>query len=151
MAGIDPEAGRRESEVAGFGDAAREEDRTLARWQIGAVSLDCADHKQLGMFYSRLLDTDIVFETDGLCALRVGPVLLAVKGVPNYSPPTWPDPSRPQQEHLDFVVDDLDTAEVVALEAGATKAAVQPAPNNWRVMIDPAGHPFCLNAHIPDW
>lgn len=136
-------------EAAGSGDAAREGNRTLARWQIGAISLDCADHKQLGIFYSRLLETDIVYETDEFCALRVGALLLALKRVPDYSPPTWPEPSRPQQEHFDFAVDDLDTAEALALEAGASKATVQPAPNNWRVMFDPAGHPFCLNAHIP--
>lgn len=122
----------------------------MARWRIGAIALDCADHKQLGEFYSRLLDTEIVYEMDGLCLLRVGAVWLATKRVPNYSPPTWPDSARPQQEHFDFAVDDLDAAEAVALEAGATKATVQPAPNSWRVMLDPAGHPFCLNGQLPD-
>jgi catechol-2,3-dioxygenase len=122
----------------------------LARWRIGAVALDCDDHKQLGMFYSRLLDTDIVYETDGLCLLRVDGLWLATKRVPNYSPPTWPDPAGPQQEHFDFAVEDLDAAEAVALEAGASKATLQPAPDHWRVMLDPAGHPFCLNAHLPD-
>ena len=122
----------------------------MARWRIGAIALDCADHKQLGMFYSRLLDTEIVYETDTLCLLRVDALWLATKQVPNYSPPTWPDPARPKQEHFDFAVDDLDAAEVVALEAGATKATVQPAPDDWRVMLDPAGHPFCLNVRPPD-
>jgi hypothetical protein len=73
-----------------------------------------------------------------------------LKTTEDYLPPTWPDRTRLQQEHLDFAVDDLDAAEEVAVAAGARKAAFQPAPQNWRVMIDPAGHPFCLNGQIPD-
>jgi hypothetical protein len=38
----------------------------------------------------------------------------------------------------------LDGAEAAVLRLGATKAAVQPRPDSFRVMIDPAGHPFCL-------
>jgi hypothetical protein len=30
------------------------------------------------------------------------------------------------------------------LALGARKADVQPAPDNFRVYLDPAGHPFCL-------
>jgi hypothetical protein len=47
--------------------------------------------------------------------------------------------------HLDFAVaDDLDAAEARAIELGATKVGEQPNPDRWRVLIDPAGHPFCL-------
>ena len=49
-----------------------------------------------------------------------------------------------QQAHLDFDVSDLDEAEAEALAIGATKAVIQPSPNDWRVLLDPAGHPFCL-------
>lgn len=122
----------------------------MARWRIGAVVLDCEDHARLGSFYSELLGTEIVYQTDTFCALRVDSTWLLVKSVPNYLPPTWPDTSHPQQEHLDFAVDDLDSAEQVALAAGARKAVMQPAPDSWRVMLDPAGHPFCLNGQIPD-
>jgi hypothetical protein len=114
------------------------------------VAIDCDDHRRLGAFYSELLDTEIVHETDSLCALRVGAVWLLIKTVPDYSRPTWPEGAHPQQEHLDFSVGDLDSAEGAAIAAGARKAAFQPAPGSWRVMIDPAGHPFCLNSQIPD-
>jgi hypothetical protein len=39
------------------------------------------------------------------------------------------------------------TAEAERL--GARPAATQPAPDRWRVMFDPAGHPFCLTTQIP--
>jgi hypothetical protein len=45
--------------------------------------------------------------------------------------------------HLDIRVEKLDDAVQRALAAGATLADFQPQLDN-RVMIDPAGHPFCL-------
>jgi hypothetical protein len=48
------------------------------------------------------------------------------------------------QLHLDFSVDNLDRAEVIALELGATRFNTQPDPEHFRVFADPAGHPFCL-------
>lgn len=37
-----------------------------------------------------------------------------------------------------------------ALRLGARRAAEQPDPDRWRVMLDPAGHPFCLTTQIPE-
>ena len=45
--------------------------------------------------------------------------------------------------HLDFEVDDLDEAVEHAKAVGATVASYQPQ-ELVRVMLDPAGHPFCL-------
>jgi hypothetical protein len=126
------------------------EGETVTRWRIGAVALDCDDHRRLGRFYSELLDTEIVHEADTFCALRVDGTWLLLKEIAGYSSPTWPDTTIPQQEHLDFAVDDLDVAEEIAIAAGARRAEHQPAPESWRVMLDPAGHPFCLNGQIPD-
>jgi glyoxalase superfamily protein len=61
-----------------------------------------------------------------------------------YRPPTWPDSEVAKQIHLDLAVDDLDAAEAEATRLGARRAETQPTPNKWRVMLDPAGHPFCL-------
>jgi hypothetical protein len=45
--------------------------------------------------------------------------------------------------HFDFQVGDLDSAVAEAVELGATLAMSQPQ-ENVRVLLDPAGHPFCL-------
>jgi len=45
--------------------------------------------------------------------------------------------------HFDFQVGDLDSAVPEADALGATVAAHQPQ-ENVRVLLDPAGHPFCL-------
>ncbi|MDT7843350.1 VOC family protein [Streptomyces justiciae] len=67
-------------------------------------------------------------------------------GVPStgHRPPRWPDQTVPQQSHLDFTVDDLDEAERQLLQLGARKPEHQPHEDRWRVLTDPAGHPFCL-------
>ncbi|HEX5495610.1 MAG TPA: VOC family protein [Mycobacteriales bacterium] len=59
--------------------------------------------------------------------------------------PVWPSVSGRQHitAHLDIPVDDLDAAVARALEAGGTLAEYQPQ-EQVRVMLDPAGHPFCL-------
>lgn len=45
--------------------------------------------------------------------------------------------------HLDFAVNQLEEAVQYAVSCGAT-VAEQQFSEHWRVMIDPAGHPFCL-------
>jgi hypothetical protein len=59
--------------------------------------------------------------------------------------PVWPAGPGDQhmQMHLDIEVDDLDAACAEAVAAGATLAEFQPQ-DDVRVLIDPAGHPFCL-------
>ena len=73
-----------------------------------------------------------------------GATALAALRVADYLPPTWPDPAVPKQLHLDLAVSDLDAAEAEAVRLGARRADEQLQPTQWRVMLDPAGHPFCL-------
>lgn len=52
--------------------------------------------------------------------------------------------------HLDLAAADLDAAQAHALNLGAVLAPEQPSPDRWRVLLDPAGHPFCLSAQLLD-
>jgi len=72
-----------------------------------------------------------------------GGATLAFQLAPDHRPPVWPSDDRPQQLHLDFVVDDLDEGERHVLAIGGRKAETQPG-EGFRVFLDPAGHPFCL-------
>jgi catechol 2,3-dioxygenase-like lactoylglutathione lyase family enzyme len=63
--------------------------------------------------------------------------------------PVYPGAAGEQgmQLHLDFWVEDLEAGVAWAKECGASEAAQQPEgrdPSRLRVMLDPAGHPFCL-------
>ncbi|MGH3505173.1 MAG: VOC family protein [Nocardioidaceae bacterium] len=59
--------------------------------------------------------------------------------------PVWPAASNAQQMmlHLDFEVTDLDAATAHAIRLGAEVAERQPQ-DDVRILLDPAGHPFCL-------
>ena len=42
------------------------------------------------------------------------------------------------------MVDDLDEAGAILLAAGAAQPDFQPGEGRFRVLTDPAGHPFCI-------
>ena len=92
----------------------------------------------------------MAFSSDEFVAVKLDRGWLAAVRVPDYVPPTWPDGPIPKQMHLDLSVDDLEEAEARALRLGAREADAQPAPERWRVLLDPAGRPFCLSTQIPE-
>ena len=118
--------------------------------RLGAVSIDAADPGPVARFYQELLGLKVHFESPRFVALSGGPTLLTFQQVPDLPPPDWPDGVIPKQMHLDLAVDDLDATERRAIALGARKAGTQPRPDVFRVLIDPAGHPFCLSNAIPE-
>ena len=110
----------------------------------GCVSLDCDDPLELGSFWARVLGGEVAFQSEKTVIVRSDWVWLAALKVDDYRPPTWPANGVPKQIHLDLSVEDLDAAAVEAVQAGARIAVSQPSPEHWRVLLDPAGHPFCL-------
>jgi hypothetical protein len=118
--------------------------------RLGAVSLDATDPGPLARFYQDLLGLHVYFDSPDFVALSGASVLLTIHRVSDLQPADWPTGPVPKQIHLDLSVDDLDLAEKAAIALGAIKADVQPTAERWRVMIDPAGHPFCLSNAIPE-
>jgi catechol 2,3-dioxygenase-like lactoylglutathione lyase family enzyme len=112
--------------------------------RLGAVAVDCPDPAALGDFYRDVLGATVVRSTPDLAVVSVPGILLTFERIGNYLAPTWPGGQTPKQLHLDFSVDDLDAEEARIVALGATKADVQPDPHNWRVLLDPAGHPLCI-------
>ncbi|MFE1596994.1 VOC family protein [Nocardia sp. NPDC058705] len=114
--------------------------------ELVAISLDCADPEELAEFYHRATGFELHPESDSEFAglNRADGLFLGFQRVENYHAPQWPDQAVPQQIHLDFKVEDLDLAEVMLLQLGATKPEHQPVGDKGCVLIDPAGHPFCI-------
>ena len=118
--------------------------------RLAAVSLDAHDPSVLSSFYQELLGLEVSYETPDFVALKGAPTLITIQRVSDLPPVSWPEGPIPKQIHLEFGVDDLDLAERAAIDVGARLAEVQPSPDRWRVMLDPAGHPFCLTTLVPE-
>jgi catechol 2,3-dioxygenase-like lactoylglutathione lyase family enzyme len=128
------------------------------RMDVTSVTIGAPDPRKLAAFYARMLDWPIAVEEpprpghppeDGWAQLRppdgkIGPNL-SFEYEAQYTAPVWPSAAGKQHitVHLDIAVKNLDVAVAWAIEAGATLADYQPQ-ENVRVMLDPAGHPFCL-------
>jgi Glyoxalase-like domain len=118
--------------------------------RLAGVSLDCPDPRSLAEFYRALLDLEVAVASDDFVALKGTGIWLTTQRVDEHRAPVWPGADVPKQMHLEMAVRDLDDAERAAIALGATKADTQPSPDRWRVLIDPAGHPFCVTTLIPD-
>lgn len=119
--------------------------------RLGSISLDCAEPVPLAEFWAGLLGGEVGFSSENFVAVKLDRVWLATTKVDDYQPPQWPNGTVPKQLHLDLAVDDLEDAVDEALRLGAVKCDVQPAPDRYVVMLDPAGHPFCLTTQIPEF
>ncbi|MDR1822163.1 MAG: hypothetical protein LBQ91_06990 [Oscillospiraceae bacterium] len=119
--------------------------------QLGCVTLDSANAEELADFYQKLLglttrftNTDDGVKFVGLTDEAKGLILLFQEDG-SYVKPVWPTEQGQQQQmaHLDFFSEDLEKDVNHALACGAKLAQTQYS-DKWRVMLDPAGHPFCI-------
>ncbi|AXX30885.1 VOC family protein [Actinosynnema pretiosum subsp. pretiosum] len=115
--------------------------------KLTATVLDTTDPKGLALFYGALLGWEIATDEEQWVTLRdpAGGAGLAFQTEPAHRPPVWPAAEGDQRMmmHLDVEVTDLAAGVARALELGAVLAEHQPQADV-RVLLDPAGHPFCL-------
>jgi catechol 2,3-dioxygenase-like lactoylglutathione lyase family enzyme len=119
---------------------------------LASISIDCPDPDALAPFYRDLLGLEEAFASPDrgvICLAGAGPVLTLMR-VDEFVAPSWPRGPQHQQMHLDLAVDDLESAVPAAIVLGAREAEYQPAPDKWRILLDPVGHPFCLSTVRPD-
>jgi hypothetical protein len=114
--------------------------------RLAMMTLDCAEVAPVAEFWSAFLGWTQVMGDGENYAMLAGPdggAALGFGKVDHYQPPAWPNEKGSKQFHFDVAVDDIPVAEARAIELGA--APVDPQPGEtWRVLRDPAGHPFCL-------
>ena len=114
-----------------------------------AVTFDCHDPAEMARFYGQVLDLPVLFSSDHFVLLgQEGAPGLGFNRLDDYRRPTWPDPAQEKQAHIELGVDDLDEAQTRLLALGATEPPTQPEPDRWRVLLDPAGHPFCISTQV---
>ena len=122
-----------------------------------SVVFECTDPDRSARFWEALLgferhhaDSDWATIADPGDGRR----RLSFQHVPDHTPPTWPGRDRPQQAHIDVLVDDLDAADARVVDLGAqrlTDDVVVHEDESFRVYADLDGHPFCLIEQVaPD-
>jgi catechol 2,3-dioxygenase-like lactoylglutathione lyase family enzyme len=121
--------------------------RSRSKGMWWGAAIEAPEPGALAAFYSRLLDWPVAHEEPGTAILKPpqDSVFLVFQLAEDYVPPVWP-PADGQQRpmmHFDIQVDDLDAAVDEAVALGARLADSQPN-DSVRVLLDPAGHPFCL-------
>ena len=123
---------------------------TRPNLRVNAVCIDCADADELATFYVRLFGWEVLAGGGDWIKVgaRAGGIELNIQAEAWYQPPVWPE--RPgaltKMLHFEVETNDVPAAVAHALSVGAREAP-QPDgrdPATLRVMLDPAGHPFCL-------
>jgi catechol 2,3-dioxygenase-like lactoylglutathione lyase family enzyme len=123
------------------------------RFIWNAVCIDCApgDFENVVAFYRDMLQMPVYSRDDGWAAMghSGGGMDISVQAEDWYVRPVWPEqlPQPAKMMHFEIRVDNVEAAVARAIECGASEASPQPAdrdPSKLRVMLDPAGHPFCL-------
>jgi catechol 2,3-dioxygenase-like lactoylglutathione lyase family enzyme len=111
------------------------------------VVIDCPNPAGLAAFYSELLGQPVTYRSEDWVVVAKNDTTsgIAFQRAPDHQPPQWLDPARPQQFHLDVMVDDVNAARPRVLELGAQMLSAES-----NVYADPAGHPFCLIPR-PGW
>jgi catechol 2,3-dioxygenase-like lactoylglutathione lyase family enzyme len=121
------------------------------RWN--AVCVDCSptELEKVVALYAAMLGLEVTDVDGGWVALvdPAGGMGINVQADDAYVRPVWPaaPPAQSMMMHFEIEVDDVAAAVARAVSLGATEAEPQPAdrdPGLLRVMLDPAGHPFCL-------
>lgn len=119
--------------------------------KLYTTTVDCKNAYELAKFYAALLDWELPYYDEEYAVIAPpGANQGSYPGISfqqndEYVPPVWPCTPDAQQQmtHLDFAVNNLEAAVKHAVACGATEANAQ-FSDSWRVMLDPAGHPFCL-------
>ncbi len=134
----------------------------LAHTRFRGPVIDARDAVELARFYAALLGWTVKDEAAGeggswaLIESPSGELKMEFQGAADYTPPVWPNAAGEQQMmmHIDIAVEVIGGDEDPhsrffalvdhAVSLGARVAAHQPRPDQFTVLLDPAGHPLCL-------
>lgn len=111
--------------------------------KLAMVTLDAQDAAALGDFWSKVLGWPVAYSDENYAMLTGPSHALGIGTISDYKQPDWPDDGH-KQFHLELATDDVEAAAARCVELGAERADPQPG-ETWVVLLDPAGHPFCIS------
>lgn len=120
---------------------------------LGAIVLDSANSNELADFYAKLIGGVKVVQDEEWIILydeNEKRLPFVFQELENYEPPVWPAESGKQQTqiHLDMYTENVEESVEYAIKCGAKLSKIQ-LEEDWKVMLDPAGHPFCILPTTP--
>lgn len=121
--------------------------------KLGAIVLDSGNSEELSDFYQKLLGwTKTHYDAEWIVVSsdKGEGTPLVFQEVKDYVIPVWPCKPGEQQQmmHLDFYTAHVEKAVQDALSFGA-KLSGEQFSTDWKVLLDPAGHPFCILPYPP--
>jgi predicted enzyme related to lactoylglutathione lyase len=127
-------------------------DQEAVAFDWNAVCIDCApgDYADMIALYRDMFGMEVSAREERWASISSEGRMAVLIQVQNwYVPPVWPEdlPAQTKMMHFEVHVNDVQAAVTRAVSFGAREATWQPPdrdPNLLRVMLDPAGHPFCL-------
>jgi catechol 2,3-dioxygenase-like lactoylglutathione lyase family enzyme len=108
-----------------------------------ATSIDCDDASRSAAFWATLLGWEVTYDGGGMAAVEGDGHTLYFAELEGYEAQGWPSDAK--QFHLDLRDPDPAAATERAVSAGASVPDFQPGGDRWTVLLDPAGHPFCIS------
>jgi hypothetical protein len=121
------------------------------RWN--GVCIDCApgEFEDVVSFYRDLFGIQVLDKEDRWAMLGdpAAGMNINIQAEDWYVSPVWPEhvDAQTKMMHFEIEVDHVERAVARAVSIGAREAPGQPTDRDLstlRVMLDPAGHPFCL-------
>ena len=125
---------------------------SIGKISFDKVVLDCINPTALSEFYLKLLGWEKGYDKDGFIIIgsKDCNVDIAFQKNEDYIPPVWPEEKGKQQQmlHIDFAIPQSMLQQWInyVVELGGKKSEFQYAgEGDFAVMLDPEGHPFCLD------
>jgi catechol-2,3-dioxygenase len=110
--------------------------------RLELVALDATNIEKLASFYAELTGWKSVRNVGDWITLRGDDGQeVGFQQVAEHIAPQWPGQERPQQVHLDLLIEGHEQAAQRAVALGATRLG---DGATWITLADPAGHPFDL-------
>jgi hypothetical protein len=83
--------------------------------ELAAITIDCGDPARLAAFYAAAFAAEVSHADDTGAWIHVSAdLLMVVRTVADYRPPTWPDNEVPLQMHFEMWVDDVTRPDALA-------------------------------------
>ncbi|HEV7977197.1 VOC family protein [Amycolatopsis sp.] len=109
--------------------------------ELGMVTVDCADPKQLAGFWTKALGVEVEVDYEEYLILtpaKEGGTKLAFQRVPE-------ERAGKNRLHLDFVTEDRAGEVKRLVELGASELDTHEMPGlTWTILTDPEGNVFCV-------